>query len=134
MKVGVGIVVFTVALAVSAISGAAQSAKSATSVPATGPLIQIDDVERFYKVYDAAGGHPTADLLQHEIARRMLGGTVDAVTPRHRAQPEATRVRAAAEQAPAGGDCGRSARRYPEPAAAAAASARRVSTRPGRPA
>jgi hypothetical protein len=66
MKVGVGIVVFTVALAVSAISGAAQSAKSATSVPATGPLIQIDDVERFYKVYDAAGGHPTADLLQHD--------------------------------------------------------------------
>src|SRR6202453_2951530 len=66
MKVGVGIVVFTDALAVSAISGAAQSAKSATSVPATGPLIQIDDVDRFYKVYDAAGGHPIADKLQHD--------------------------------------------------------------------
>ena len=29
------------------------------------PVIQIDDVDRFYQVYDAAGGHPTADQLQH---------------------------------------------------------------------
>ena len=31
-----------------------------------GPIIQIDDVARFYKVYDAAGGHPSADHLQHD--------------------------------------------------------------------
>jgi hypothetical protein len=53
-------------LAVAAISGAAQSTNSNGSSPATGPVIQIDDVERFYKVYDAAGGHPTADQLQHD--------------------------------------------------------------------
>ena len=28
--------------------------------------IDIDDVDRFYKIYDAAGGHPTADQLQHD--------------------------------------------------------------------
>lgn len=28
-----------------------------------GPRIEIDDVARFYRVYDAAGGHPTADQL-----------------------------------------------------------------------
>jgi len=33
---------------------------------ASSPVIQIDDVERFYRVYDAAGGHPTADQLQHD--------------------------------------------------------------------
>jgi hypothetical protein len=38
------------------------------AVPAwsAGPVIQIEDVARFYKVYDAAGGHPTADQLQHD--------------------------------------------------------------------
>jgi hypothetical protein len=43
-----------------------QSANSAASGRAAGPVIQIDDVARFYKAYDAAGGHPTADQLQHD--------------------------------------------------------------------
>ncbi|HAY43120.1 MAG TPA: lytic murein transglycosylase [Micrococcaceae bacterium] len=30
------------------------------------PTVVTDDVERFYRIYDAAGGHPTADLLQRE--------------------------------------------------------------------
>ena len=29
-----------------------------------GPLIQFDDVQRFYAVYDHAGGHPSAEQLQ----------------------------------------------------------------------
>ncbi|MGB9330677.1 MAG: DUF2268 domain-containing putative Zn-dependent protease [Steroidobacteraceae bacterium] len=33
---------------------------------AAGPVIQTEDVDRFYKLYDAAGGHPTADQLQHD--------------------------------------------------------------------
>ena len=33
---------------------------------APSPVIEIDDVARFYQVYDAAGGHPTAEQLQHE--------------------------------------------------------------------
>ena len=31
-----------------------------------GATIHIEDVDRFYKVYHAAGGHPTADQLQHD--------------------------------------------------------------------
>ena len=31
------------------------------------PVIHIEDVARFYKVYDAAGGHPTAAMLQQYI-------------------------------------------------------------------
>jgi hypothetical protein len=58
--------VVTGALASAALSGAAQSTNSTGSGTATGPVIQIDDVDRFYKVYDAAGGHPTADQLQHD--------------------------------------------------------------------
>jgi len=54
------------ALAFAELSGAAQSAISTPSDAASGPAIQIDDVDRFYKVYDAAGGHPTADQLQHD--------------------------------------------------------------------
>jgi hypothetical protein len=53
-------------LGCAAISGAAQSAPAKASGPAAGPVIQTDDVDRFYKVYDAAGGHPTADQLQHD--------------------------------------------------------------------
>jgi Predicted Zn-dependent protease (DUF2268) len=30
------------------------------------PAIHIEDVERFYKVYDAAAGRPTAEQLQHD--------------------------------------------------------------------
>jgi hypothetical protein len=55
-----------IGLACAAIPRVAQCANSANSGPAAGPVIQIDDVDRFYKVYDAAGGHPTADQLQHD--------------------------------------------------------------------
>ena len=63
-RIIVGVVIG--ALASSAASGAAQSANSTGSSSAAGPVIQIDDVERFYKVYDVAGGHPTPDQLQHD--------------------------------------------------------------------
>ena len=63
-RIGVG--VFICALACAAISGAPQKAASADSAPASGPVIQIEDVTRFYKVYGAAGGHPTADQIQHD--------------------------------------------------------------------
>jgi hypothetical protein len=63
-RVGVGVAVCAVASAV--LSGAAQSSISTPPNVASGPVIQIEDVDRFYKVYDAAGGHPTADQLQHD--------------------------------------------------------------------
>src|ERR1700735_5216035 len=34
--------------------------------PTDGPVIRIDDVARFYTVYDAAGSHPTAEQLQRD--------------------------------------------------------------------
>jgi Predicted Zn-dependent protease (DUF2268) len=63
-RIGVGVVVCALASAV--LSGAAQSSISTPPNVASGPVIQIEDVDRFYKVYDAAGGHPTADQLQHD--------------------------------------------------------------------
>jgi hypothetical protein len=62
--ISVGVVIG--ALACATISGVAQSASSTTYDPSVGPAIHIEDVDRFYKVYDAAGGHPTAEQLQHD--------------------------------------------------------------------
>jgi len=42
------------------------STDSRAPLPAAGPVIDTDDVYLFYKIYDAAGGHPTADQLQHD--------------------------------------------------------------------
>jgi hypothetical protein len=54
------------ALVCVATSGAAQKEPSTAVLPAAGPTIHIEDVERFYKIYDDAGGHPTADQLQRD--------------------------------------------------------------------
>jgi hypothetical protein len=56
-RIGRRDVLVCAALAVSASSTASDTAR---------PSIQIEDVERFYRVYDAAGGHPNADQLQHD--------------------------------------------------------------------
>jgi hypothetical protein len=39
---------------------------SIATLGADSPEIHIEDVERFYKIYDAANGHPTAEQLQKE--------------------------------------------------------------------
>jgi hypothetical protein len=41
---------------------------------AVEPVIRIDDVAAFYKIYDAAHGHPTADQLQHDYLDRGSDG------------------------------------------------------------
>ena len=52
----------------------------AAAAPAANPVIDTSDVARFYRIYDAAGGHPSAEDLQlhyldpgsdglHELAR-----------------------------------------------------------------
>jgi hypothetical protein len=41
-------------------------AVATTATTPAGPEIQIEDVYRFYKLYDATSGHPTADQLQHD--------------------------------------------------------------------
>jgi hypothetical protein len=46
----------------------------ASAAQAHGTLvIHIEDVGRFYKVYDAAGGHPTAEMLQQYIDQGSEG-------------------------------------------------------------
>jgi Predicted Zn-dependent protease (DUF2268) len=41
-------------------------ATSAGAALAAKPVIVIEDVARFYQLYDATGGHPRADQLQHD--------------------------------------------------------------------
>jgi len=62
----VGIPTMTGALMLLAPLGHTTSASAKTAAPPAGPEIQIEDVYRFYKLYDATGGHPTADQLQHD--------------------------------------------------------------------
>jgi len=58
-------VFLSLAFGVLATAGAVISSPAAPLVSA-GPVIHIGDVARFYKVYDAAHGHPTAQELQRE--------------------------------------------------------------------
>lgn len=46
--------------------GHTTSATPTTAAVPAGPRIQTEDVYRFYRLYEATGGHPTADQLQHD--------------------------------------------------------------------
>jgi hypothetical protein len=46
--------------------GGAMSARAAPPAPVAQPIIVIEDVARFYQLYDAAGGHLSADQLQRD--------------------------------------------------------------------
>jgi hypothetical protein len=46
------------------IAGVLESAAFVVAAPRTEPVIHIEDVARFYEVYDAAHGRPTAEELQ----------------------------------------------------------------------
>ncbi|HEY6331206.1 MAG TPA: DUF2268 domain-containing putative Zn-dependent protease [Blastocatellia bacterium] len=60
--------------ACSALSGTLLAAPGQSPAPESGPVIHIEDVDLFFKVYDAAGGHPTADQLQHDYLDRGSDG------------------------------------------------------------
>lgn len=51
--------------------------------PAAGPRISIDDVDLFYRVYDAAHGQPSADDLQHDYLDEGLEGLLEFAKLRH---------------------------------------------------
>jgi hypothetical protein len=53
------------------------------SRPRAGPRISIDDVDLFYRVYDAAHGRPTADDLQHDYLDRGSEGLLEFAKLRH---------------------------------------------------
>jgi hypothetical protein len=63
-RIGVGLAIG--ALACAAITGAVRSGTSAASERKPEPAIYIEDVERFYKIYDSADGHPTGDRIQRQ--------------------------------------------------------------------
>jgi hypothetical protein len=58
-------------IALAALAIAASAGAGCTTVvsadPEPAPVIHIEDVASFYKLYDATGGHPTADQLQHYL-------------------------------------------------------------------
>jgi hypothetical protein len=57
------------AVVIAALASVAMARITQNSVPTTsvaGPVIRIEDVARFYKLYDATGGHPTAEQLQRD--------------------------------------------------------------------
>jgi hypothetical protein len=70
-RTSIGIMV--VALVLATPSGAFGMAVSPVD-KAAEPVIETGDVDRFYKVYDAAGGRPTAEALQHDYVDPGSGG------------------------------------------------------------
>jgi hypothetical protein len=62
----VAIAVVCSAFAGTTIICSGQSATPAVTATPPGLDIQIDDVARFYRVYNGANGHPTAEQLQHD--------------------------------------------------------------------
>jgi hypothetical protein len=49
-------------------------ATRAVGDPGCRPLIQIEDVARFFEAHDAAGGHPTAEQLQRDYLNAGSNG------------------------------------------------------------
>jgi hypothetical protein len=60
-KTSIGVVIVASALAAS--SGACGMGASADKAPK--PIIETGDVDRFFEIYEKAGGRPTAEVLQH---------------------------------------------------------------------
>ena len=54
------------ALAFAMLPALVQDASAADRAATVGAVVQTGDVDLFYRVYDKAGGHPTAEQLQHE--------------------------------------------------------------------
>src|SRR5215469_5767403 len=52
-------------LASPVMAGLSGSAHAAAPGRQAGPVIDIEDVASFYRLYDATGGHPTSEQLQH---------------------------------------------------------------------
>lgn len=53
-------------IAMATITFVAATAAGNVTAKDTQPVIETGDVTRFYEIYDAADGHPTAETLQHD--------------------------------------------------------------------
>lgn len=76
-RVGIGVLAFATMMATSPSAGSTDSKLS------LGPVIHIEDVASFYKVYDAAGGNPSAEQLQHDYLDHGSAGLHDFARLRH---------------------------------------------------
>lgn len=77
------------------LTGPSCIAAQVTAKPAASkqPDIRIDDVSRFYKVYDAAHGHPDAQTLQHDYLDPGSAGLHEFVSARiHSAEKLASAI------------------------------------------
>lgn len=59
-------IISALALAALACAVISYTAHGASASSAPSPEIHIEDVERFYRIYDAANGHPSAEQLQRD--------------------------------------------------------------------
>lgn len=55
-------------------TGAAMAWQPPAAAAEEGPIIETDDIQRFYELYDSAGGHPTAEQLQRDYLDRGSEG------------------------------------------------------------
>src|SRR3546814_12005956 len=62
-RLAAGIVACTLAFATAPVL--AQDVSTTRSAATAGAIVHTEDVDLFYRIYDAAGGHPTAEQLQH---------------------------------------------------------------------
>jgi hypothetical protein len=53
--------------------GWAPASDATTHATQTAPVIHIEDVARFFQIYDRAGGHPTPEMLQQYIDQGSEG-------------------------------------------------------------
>ena len=65
------------ALAVSAWPAAAGTRGPAETDQSTQPVVRTNDVTRFFAIYDAAAGHPSAEQLQHDYLDQGSEGLHD---------------------------------------------------------
>src|SRR3546814_21066558 len=54
------------ALAFVTVPALAEDASATRSAATAGSLVDTEDVDLFYRIYDAADGHPTAEQPQHD--------------------------------------------------------------------
>jgi len=79
----IGVAVLVSVMASMIISEAQSIPDAKTLGSAAGLSISIDDVDRFYHVYDAANGHPSADELQHDYLDKGSEGLRQFAKLRH---------------------------------------------------
>src|SRR5215475_13347027 len=63
-SIALALVIVFITSVVTAAAQSSRDAKKQELIP--GPVIDVEDVSRFYALYDAAGGHPTSIQLQQD--------------------------------------------------------------------